>query len=481
MGNIQSSDVRPTARVLTDAQTDLLHDAAMKILETTGILVHHEGAVDMLRSAGCRDAGGNRICIPRALVAEAAASAPSQVDIFDRGGEPAMMLTARNSYWGTGSDTPFVFDSRSNGRRATCLEDVRTATRLVDSLPNFDFLMCMAVAHELPQTIADKHHFATMVAHTSKPLVFTAASEANLTDIRRMASLVAGGDEALRTKPFILHYAEPIAPLIHPRDSLEKLLFCVRHGIPVIYTSATTAGQNGPATLAGSLAMSVARVMSGVVIGQLACRGAPMIVTMHASSMEPRNGAHTYASPEHVICQAAARDMADRYGLPTFGRAGTSDSKLPDRQAAFEAGYEILAQALCGENLIHDVGYIESGLTASWDMMVMCNEFIGAAKRVARGFTIDSDSLALDLIDAVGPDGHFMAEPHTAEHYRDEFWIPELLDRDNVQTWTQNGGMSLLARARERIEQILDAPVSKPFDGDILKEITEIANTDHSA
>jgi len=246
-------------------------------------------------------------------------------------------------------------------------------------------------------------------------------------------------------------------------------------GIPVVYTSGTTAGQNGPATLAGSLALSNARILSGIVIGQLKRKGAKMIVTMHASSMDPRNAIHTYASPEHIICQAAAKDLSDYYRLPTFGRAGCTDSKMLDQQAAFEAGNEILMQALCGENLIHDVGYIESGLTASWDALVMCNEFIGAAKRVAKGFQLNSETLALDLINRVGPAGHFLAEPHTVEHFRKEFWIPELLDRDHFQNWEEKGKSTLLDKAKSSVKNILKSHALEPLSSALIKSLEELA------
>ena len=473
--------VQPKVQFLGDEGVRALHRAALDILENTGVVVHLEEVVDMLADAGCKVTEGNRVRIPAHLVEEAIKSAPDSIAIYDREGEPAMVLEGRNSYWGTGSDTPFILDSFTDERRQTCLKDVEQVSRIVDSLDNMDFLMCMGIAHDLPQTIADKHHFLTMVSNTTKPMVFTAASKENLNDIYQMACEVAGGEENFQRRPFIIHYTEPIAPLIHPKDSLEKLLFCLDHGIPVIYTSATTAAQNGPATLAGCVALSAARILSGIVIGQLRRRGAPMIVTMHASSMEPRNGIHTYASPEHILGQAAAKDLANYYGLPTWGRAGCTESKIVDQQAAFESGCEILMQAMCGENLIHDVGYVESGLTASWDAIVMANEFIGAAKRVARGFEINDDTLALDLIDRAGPEGHFLAEDHTVEHYRQEFWMPQLMDREIFQNWSANGGSNLLERVKAQIKHILDTHVPKTLDPSLMKTLREMADKDNTA
>ena len=470
----------PRLHFLSEEGLQAMHRAALEILEKTGVAVLHEGVVELLAAAGCKVTAPDRVTIPPQLVEEALRKAPSKITIYNRKGEPALLLENRKSYWGTGSDTPFILDTLTDQRRQTCLGDVEQVSRLVDGLENLDFLMCMGVAHELPQSVADKHHFVAMVTNTTKPLVFTASSRENLNDIYRMACAVAGGEEAFRQKPFIIHYTEPISPLIHPRDSLEKLLYCIERDIPVIYTSGTTAAQNGPATLAGALALSNARILSGLVIGQLTRPGAKMIVTMHASSMDPRSAIHTYASPEHIICQAVARDLANYYHLPTWGRAGCTDSKVVDQQAAFESGSEILMQALCGENLIHDVGYVESGLTASWDAIVMASEFIGAAKRVVKGFEINEETLALDLIREVGPRGHFLTEPHTVKHFRQEFWIPELIDRDSFPGWEQKGRTTLLDRVKAKIKRILETHVPEPLEQKLGERLQELARKDNT-
>ena len=472
--------VQPRVQFLIQEQVDEIHLAALDVLERTGVEVHEKNVVEMLSSAGCRVENGLRVHIPSYLVEESLQTLPKRVVLTNRHGERRLFLEGRKSYWGTGSDVPYILDSFTGERRQTILKDVEQVSKLVDAQENFDFLMCMGVAHDLPQTVADKHHFATMVTNTAKPIVFTASSTENLNDIYQMACMVSGSEENLRQNMFIAHYTEPIAPLVHPRDSLEKLLICADKGIPVIYTSASTTSQNGPATLAGALVLSVARMLSGFVIGQLRRKGAPMIVTFHGSSMDPRNAIHLYASPEHVILQAAGKDMANYYGIPTWGRAGNTDSKVVDQQAGFEAGYEILMQALSGENLIHDVGYLESGLTASWDSIVICNDLIGAAKRIVNGFELNKESMALDVIDRVGPSGHYLTDPHTLAHFREEIWMPKILDRNNYDTWQKMGKKTLLDRANIRVKEILETHEPATLNREMIKDLTAIADKDNS-
>jgi len=467
---------QPSLSFTDEEGVEALHRAALRILERTGVVVHHRGVVEMLADAGCQVADGRRVTVPERLVEEAIDSTPRSVTLYDRTGEPALLLEGRRSYWGTGSDTPFTLDHQTGQRRPTCLDDVERFAVVVDALDNLDFLMCMGVAHELSPAVADKHHFLTMATNSIKPLIFTASSVENLSDIHQMACLIAGGTAALEAKPFIALYTEPQAPLIHPEDSLAKMLFAVDHGIPVVYSAATTAGQNGPVTLAGSVALAAARNLSGFVIAQLRRRGARLITTLHASSMDPRNASHTYASPEHVIAQGLSRDLLARYGIPTFGRAGCTESKVLDQQAAFEAGYEILAQALSGENLIHDVGYMEAGMTSSLQSLVMCNEFIGAAKRVVAGCEISEETLALELIDQVGPEGHFMAEEHTATRLRDEFWIPELLNRDGHDAWEMAGSSTMSDRLMERVADILSTHQCAPLAPELVARLGALAD-----
>lgn len=468
--------IQPKIEFLNVEQIEMIHNAALTILDKTGVVVHCRETVELLSSYGCRISGGNRVYIPAHLVEEAINTTPSLINIYNRKGERAMVLGSHNSYWGTGSDTPFTIDYTNGDKRETNLEDVKNFAIAVDALENMDFLMCMAVANELPPSIADKHHFLTMVANTVKPLVFTASSVQNLKDIYEMACEIAGSPENFQQKPFVILYTQPQSPLIHPKDSLEKLSFAVQHGIPVVYSAATTAGQNGPVTLSGAVALSVARNLSGFVIAQLKKKGAKLITTLHASSMDPRSAIHTYSSPEHIIGQGISRSMLEHYKIPTFGRAGCSQSKVLDQQAAFEAGSEILFQALHGENLIHDVGYLEAGLSSSLESLVMCDEFIGFAKRVVHGFDLNEDSLVLDLIDEIGPEGHYMAEMHTVENMKTEFWFPTIMDRDNYDMWKTGGSKIMSDRIKNKIKNILDNHKPETIKSELMEKFIKIAD-----
>jgi trimethylamine--corrinoid protein Co-methyltransferase len=159
--------------------------------------------------------------------------------------------------------------------------------------------------------------------------------------------------------------------------------------------------------------------------------------------------------------------MAHRYNLPMFGLGGASDSKLPDEQAAAEAAFTLLTESLAGAHLVHDVGYLESGLTASFEQLVICDELIGWVKRFMQGLEVSDETLALDLIDEVGPDGQFLAAPHTGEHFRED-WYPKLLDRQNFDGWQAAGGLTLRERAAKQARSILTEYQPEPLPADMV-------------
>jgi len=425
--------------LLNTQQADRIHEASLKILSTTGVLVKNEEALALLAKAGA-EIDGNRVKIPANLVAAAIESAPASINIYDRQGQVAMTLEDRRSYFGTGSDCPSVIDPETGLHRDSTKADVARAARLIDGLPNYDFFMSMAIASDVSRITSYVHQFDAMVRNTSKPLVFTAHGEADIRDIFDLAMTALGVDrEELKAQPRYIHYNEPISPLLHTPDGLSKMMFCADNGIPMIYIGSPMLGASAPVTLAGCIAMTNAESLSGLVIHQLKCPGAPFIYGADATVMDMSTMTFGYGAPELQLMDIAFADLARKYQLPFFCIAGATDAKVLDAQAGAEMALSLFISILNGCNLIHDVGYLEGGLCSSVESIVLGDELISLAKRYLAAFEIDDETLALDVIDRVGPTGHFLNDEHTLENYRREVWFPSVFDRRPFDTWFADG------------------------------------------
>jgi trimethylamine--corrinoid protein Co-methyltransferase len=466
------SQITPGFQVLSEDQKAYIHQATLELLRRTGVRVMVSEVRDLLAKAGCWTSD-ERVRIPPHLIDWAIRVAPNRVVLCNRRGEPAMSLERHNSFYGTGSDTPYVIDPHTGKRRHTVLEDIANVSRVVDALPNIDFIMCMGIASDVPESISDLYHFKAMVTNTEKPIVFTAWNRNNLENIIEMAQLVAGGKESLQRNPFCALYSEPIAPLVHGTESCHKLLYIASEGLPVVYTPGLMSGASSPVTMAGTVVQANAEHLSGLLICQLIREGTPVFGGSGMMSMDMATGQVAYGTPEFMLCLAALSEMCHYYDLPVFSFAGCSDSKVFDQQAAAEGAMWMMISALSGGNLIHDVGYIESGLTSSHEMLVSMDEVAGFVKYLMRGIEITDDTLALDVIDRVGPGGHFLNEDHTFRLFRKN-WFPKLSDKQNREDWEQSGQLTLGDRARDRVLDLLKTYEPKKLDTSMVAELDNI-------
>jgi len=464
----------PYTRVLSDDQIYEIHLATMELLQRTGVDVFEDRAKALLKDAGCL-VEGNRVRIPSSLVTKCIESAPERISIYNREGQPAMMLEDHKVFYGTGSDCPNIVDPFTGERRKTTNEDIAKSNRLADALENVDFAMSLAMASEYPVHLVDVVQLYTQITNTRKPIVFVVQDTENLMDCIDMAAAVVGGKDQLRFKPFIIHYSEPTSPLMQPKDSLERLMICAEEGIPLVYTPGIQAGATAPATLAGTLVCGNAEVLAGLVIHQLVKPGAPFIHGGVFTIMDMKHANYSLGgSPEWYLMNMAIREITSFYKLPLFGTAGCTDAKIFDQQAAAEIGQNILIAAMCGANLVHDLGYMECGLTASWEQMVVGNEIIGQVKRFMQGIRVDQETLALDVLDRVGPGGHFLGEEHTFKHFRSEHWAPKLFDRRYHSAWQADGSLTLGEKARMEVKGILEEHKVPELPQDVLQQMDDI-------
>lgn len=461
----------PFTRRLSDPQVNRIHTASLEILERTGVVLFHQEALDLLRKAGVQATDGNRVRIPARLVEWALETAPKRITLHNRHGEPVMPLEGYNTFFGPGSDCPYVLDPRTGERRPGLLADVADATRVCDALPNVDFLMSFCLAHDLDPAVYDRYQMRAMLANSIKPILFVTLEFAGTVDAVAMAAAVAGGADALSRKPTAALYINVTAPLRHNEEALQKLLFMADKNLPTTYTPVVLRGANGPITVAGATALANAGELAGLVLSQLKREGAPVILTGGVNDMlDMRTMIDTYGAPENRV---TLLEVAHRYGLPIFGLTGCSDSKLPDEQAAAEAAFALILEAMGGAQMAHDIGYLESGMLNSLEQIVICDELINYVKRFLEPIEVSDETLALDVIDQLGPSGDYLGADHTHRHYKED-WYPKLLDRRPYDAWLAAGGTTLRERARARVLKLLDSYRPEPLPADVLRQLDRI-------
>jgi trimethylamine--corrinoid protein Co-methyltransferase len=289
-----------------------------------------------------------------------------------------------------------------------------------------------------------------------------------------MAAAVAGGLDALQARPFLLAYPEPISPLVFPTEVVDRMFIAADLGMPQIPGSSVQPGATGPVTLAGTVAQMIAEGLMGLALIQLRKLGAPCCLSGNVGVFDMRQAIMSIAAPEMSLGLAAQAEVAQSIGLPTWGLAGSTDSKTLDAQAGIESAFSILAQGLAGLNLIHDVGYMDRGMICSAEMLVMGNEVIGMAKRFVRGIQVNAETLARALIEEVGPGGHFLQSRHTLHHFREELWVPDLLTREHYDVWAQAGAKDMAQRVRERVRRLVDDHRAAPLSSEKVAALEEL-------
>jgi trimethylamine---corrinoid protein Co-methyltransferase len=463
----------PQFSVLSESQLEHIHLAALEVLRRTGIRFHHPGAVDTLKHAGAFVSDGNLVKLPARMVEDALSSAPGRVIMCDRNGEPAVFLEGRKVNFGTGSDCLNLLDPDTGEHRKFTQNDIINAYHLCDALPNIHFVMSIGLPADVDPRLTYDVQMAMMLEHTTKPIVFVTNDKASCQRAIDMAAAVAGGYEALREQQHILLYSEPSSPLQQSQTAVDKLLMMAEYELPVVHSPGPQMGGTAPITMASGLAMSLAEIFSSLVLHQLKKPGAPFIFGAGLHHMDMKATQICYASPEFQLTKAAIAELGRWYGMPTWGYAGCSDAKVMDEQAALEAMLSVLMAQLSGGNLIHDVGYMESGLTCSYEMIVLTDELVAMTNNLMKAIDTGSDSLMLDEIDRVGPGGHFLNTDQTLNRFRD-FWYPTLLDRSIRSIWLKKGATTLGDRLNAKVKEIIKDHKPEPLNKGLVNQVNEI-------
>lgn len=458
-------------RCMSDDQIYLLHEASLEILARTGVRFFSEEALDLFRMGGAYVSDGNRVRIPAYLAEWALRAAPKSITLYDREGRRALSVGGYHTYFGVGSDCMHIYDLGSGQRRKAVLQDVVDGVRLVDALPNLSFAMSMFLPSDVPQERYERHQMAVMLQETTKPIVFVGIEAASTAYSLEMAAAVAGGMEQLQRAPFVVNYVNTVSAFRHNEESVQRLLYAAERNLPSIYAPGRTRGTLAPITVAGGIALGNAGHLAGVVLSQLKREGSPILGRRPGGDgLDMRSMVNLYATPD---AGPFAWALAHHYGLPTFGEAGCSDAKVFDAQAAAEATMTLMDNMINGVNLGHDVGYLEAAMTGCLELVAFCDEAIGWLRRYLRPLEITEETLALGLIDEVGPDGDFIQARHTLKHVRED-WAPTLMDRNNHARWMEKGGTTLQERANRKVREIVQEHQAPRLPAEVVRVLDEI-------
>ncbi len=306
-----------------------------------------------------------------------------------------------------------------------------------------------------------------------KPLIASAYTVGGLIDMVEMAAVIAGGLGELRERPFFGTPIDPSSPLRIGEEVVGKLLVMAERGLPIILNPMPMSGGTVPATLAGNLAVALSEDLSALILAQVTRAGTPIVMGGVLTLMDMGTGIYAYGAPELSLMMAAFADLTRFYRVPMYGTAGCSNAKVLDPQAAIESTMSIVTTALSGASLVHDIGIIDNAMTVSLDALVMCDEIIAMAKRFMGGVEVSDETLALDVLEKVGPGGHFVSEDHTLRHFR-EHYRSKLIDRQNYDAWRETGSLTMVDRIRARVPQIVNAARPAPLPDDVLRELEAI-------
>jgi trimethylamine--corrinoid protein Co-methyltransferase len=469
---------RPRISLLTESDLRSIHEASIRVLAETGVLVHHDVVLQCLEEHGATVNRQRSVAmLPEEVVKWSLEKAGKQYVLYGR--DPA-----RVARFGFGDlnliSTPGQYiwiDAETRRRRPATLDDVRNAIRLGDALANITIVGSMGQPKDIPETWREVLLTAELLKGSTKPTRTWVHTGSAAKYVLEMYRTVAGGAEALRKCPMTETFLEPISPLQMPQDGLDVVIEYVRAGQPVSIGPMSMTSGTAPGTLAGTLAQENAEILAGIVITQVLGPGTPVLYGGIPHIMDPRTSICSFGSPEQGLMAVAMVEMGRFYGFPVYINVGLTDAKNLDAQAGMEKAATLTLGALAGGELFGHAGICGTDHGASLEWLLADDELMSYVKRIVRGFEITPEKLGVETIRSVGPAGNYLAEEHTVRHYRQEIWRPApVWTRQAWDTWENNGAGPMADSLRMRAAEIARNHSVRPLESAMAREIDTIAD-----
>lgn len=445
-----SDAVQPRLEYLTPEQRRRIISGAIEVLEKFGMQVDNEEATQLLIGKGARVSDEGLILIPEELLEQCLDTAPSQITLKSRGSSEELAIgPGLGTFFGSGSCTPFTVDLETGKRRQSGQQDVLNFALLIEALENINFCMSMGLSRGSRPYL---ENLVAMIMGTTKPIIFDAQDAGDVEDIYRIARTIPNGTES------IVLMVGAQTPRLFPGKICGQIMKAAEFDIPqVVYASVNTGGQ-GPILVPAGAVLATAESLFGLVLSQLTNPGAPFVFGWCQSDFEMSTSTITYGTPGWPTGSTIMAEIARDLNLPSWGTAGATDSCQVDAQAGIEAFNSILMSLLAGNNLVHDMGFTESGTTSNPGMLVLADMIVSLA-RYPYQIQLTDQTLLLEAIGRVEPGGTFLTDPSTYDYLRDPRgqWRNPLMNRSQFSDWLQEGGTTLGERCLEKARRLLRA------------------------
>jgi len=464
---LRASDASPARRVyplpltnridvLPEPAIERIHKGTLRVLDRVGVEVRSDAVISRLEAAGAvADHEAGRVRFPAEVVEAALAQAPHALLFAGRDPACDLMLDGSHGYLAVDGNAAEILDLETNERRASTKADLAQISLVADALPQIGFLWQPVAARDTPIDVQPLHELHAQFSSTSKHIqLMTSTTPEQARGAVEIARILAGGEDALRNRPVLSAFMTSLSPLTYDGPPLEAAAVYAAAGVPCGFVAMPIACATAPATLGAMLVQSNAEILAGVVALELLVPGARSFYGACGTVMDLRTGAAACGGPEDLIVQMASAQLARRYGLPSNIGTFATGAKAADWQAGVENGLSGMASWLGGADMLCGAGLLYGARVYSIAELVLDAELFDLIRHLGDGIGVSDEELALSVIEAVGPGGHFLGQAHTRTHMRRQ-WESKIFAREPWEEWEAAGRPEPRERARERAHQIL--------------------------
>ena len=452
-------------------ELEQIHEATLSIMETTGLVFSYAPARELFAKAGCK-IDGEKVFFPGKLVEEQIKKAPSEFTLYARDPEKNVVIGGDHIAFMPCYGTPFVNDM-DNGRREGTLEDFNNFAKLAYLSPYMDITGgMMTEPNDIPVANRNAERIYSSMTLSDKPFLGAGTGAVDAKQTIEMASIVFGSREEMAKRPPFVSLLCSLTPLAFDDNMCGAIIEYANAGMPQLISSLAIAGATAPVTMEGTLVVQNAEILAGITLAQLVREGTPVVFAGSSSASAMRYGTLSIGAPEMAVNTAATAQMGRFYNLPVRGGGALTDAKKVDSQAAYESMMSLQMATLSGINFVlHSAGILEGYMTASYEKFIIDSEICGMCRRIKRGEEITAEKLAVNVINQVGSNGEYLTNMHTFKNFKTELYAPILEEKDNFDSWSSKGSLSMEQRANAKYKEMLENYIMPDMNDDVCKNL----------